>query len=337
MNNIKHITSFEQFLKIKKEWNELLFASSQNMIFLTHEWFSSWWKAFSGNRSMEILVIQEKDGTLFGAVPMMADEKGFFFIASQEVTDYCDLIFKEDREEEFFKELLAYLSSNYDRGTQFKFINIPSSSPTISYLKRMAPSYDISVSIEGSEVCPSLELPATYESYISGLNRKYRHELRRKLRRTESLGDLKIKKLIDTSDLEVIIPQFIDLHRKSSSEKNRFWEKKGMTAFFSEVILQFSLKKWVEILCLCYKEELLSVLISFVFDEDISFYNVAFHSEYASKNPGIYLFDKALKDAITQGKKRADFLRGDEKYKYNFGAKECKISDLLLIIGGSKE
>jgi CelD/BcsL family acetyltransferase involved in cellulose biosynthesis len=337
MSNIKRITRLEEFSEIKKDWNKLLFSSKQNTIFLIHEWFASWWKAFSENRTLEVLVIKEKDGSLFGAAPMMSDENGLSFIASREVTDYCDFIFRDGRGEEFFKELLSHFCSNYTKGTQFRFVNIPSSSPSLSLLPRIAPSFDISVSLEISEVCPLVELPSTYEMYISGLKRKYRHELRRKLRRTESLGDLKIKKIIDTAELEEIIPQFIDLHRKSSVEKERFWENEGMTVFFTEVIFQFSLNKWVEMFCLYHKEELLAVLISFVFNDDISFYNVAFRSKYTAYNPGIYLFDQALKDAIAKGMKRADFLRGDEKYKYNFGAEECKIYDLLLLIGGSAE
>ena len=88
---------------------------------------------------------------------------------------------------------------------------------------------------------------------------------------------------------------------------------------------------------LYHKAELLAVLISFIYSDGVSFYNVAFNTKYAMYNPGVYLFNQALKEAIARKMKRAHFLRGDEKYKYNFGAKECKIYDLLLLVGDAKE
>jgi CelD/BcsL family acetyltransferase involved in cellulose biosynthesis len=322
MSAVSRITNLEEFIKIKKDWNALLLASKQNTIFLTHEWLTSWWKAFSGKKT---------------SVPMMADKEGLSFIASKEVTDYCDFVFKEDREQAFFEGILSFFRSNYPRKTQFKFINIPSSSPTLSYLSRLAPHFGISFSAEISEVCPSLELPDTYDKYVLGLRRKYRHELRRKLRRTESLEGLEFKKSTEISELQELIPRFIDLHKKSSLGKKRFWEKEGMADFFSDVIHRFSLNEWVEIISLYHKEELLAVLISFIYSDGVSFYNVAFNTKYAEYNPGVYLFNQALEDAILRKIKRADFLRGDEKYKYNFGAKGCKIYDSLLLVGDKKE
>ena len=64
------------------------------------------------------------------------------------------------------------------------------------------------------------------------------------------------------------------------------------------------------------------------FNEEISFYNVAFDREYARYSPGIYLFHESIKRVFAKRIRKVDFLRGREKYKYYFGAKDCKIYKL---------
>ena len=52
---VERIRDLENLEKRRDIWNELLFSSEQNCIFLTHEWISSWWKCFSGESSLESL------------------------------------------------------------------------------------------------------------------------------------------------------------------------------------------------------------------------------------------------------------------------------------------
>ena len=56
----------ESLEKLKDLWNELLFSSEQNCIFLTHEWISSWWKCFSEDNSLEILIFKDEEGLAIG-------------------------------------------------------------------------------------------------------------------------------------------------------------------------------------------------------------------------------------------------------------------------------
>jgi CelD/BcsL family acetyltransferase involved in cellulose biosynthesis len=67
----------------------------------------------------------------------------------------------------------------------------------------------------------------------------------------------------------------------------------------------------------------------------VLFYNVAYDLDYAPFNPGFYLFHASIAEAISRGNTNIDFLRGREKYKFDFGAKECKIYSLILKQGES--
>ena len=48
-------------------------------------------------------------------------------------------------------------------------------------------------------------------------------------------------------------------------------------------------------------------------------YNSGFHPEAAALSPGLVLLAYVVRDAIGRGRRRFDFLRGEERYKYEFG------------------
>lgn len=327
---IGRINSLGSLEKIQEEWDKFLFSSEHKCIFLTQEWFVSWWKSFSEDNSLEILVFTDENEHIAGIAPFMINDKNIRFIASPEVSDYCDFITKKEKRREFYENLLEYLRRNYSRMEGVELINVHESSPTLSFLPRLAESHGFSYTCQEIEVAPVLNLPASYESYLDLLDKKNRHELRRKLKRVESLGKIKVLKITDPQELRMHTEGFIKLHQNSSSSKEKFWEKEGMAGFFRELIYRFSLKGWVELRLLLYGKKTIAALLNFSFFDRLYFYNSTFDKEYAWYSPGLFLFHQSLKEAIQEQKRKADFLRGDEKYKYNFGAKDNKIFQILL-------
>lgn len=81
----------------------------------------------------------------------------------------------------------------------------------------------------------------------------------------------------------------------------------------------------------------MAALLNFSYSDQILFYNVAFNKDFSRYSPGLFLFNHCIKQAISKGKKKADFLRGREKYKYYFGAEDSKIFRLILTPGASEE
>lgn len=325
------ITDFGQFQRLRAEWNSLLSSSEDNSIFLTYEWLISWWKTFSEGKSLAILLIKNEKGECIGIAPLMSEGNIFRFIASQEVTDYCDFIILQGRAEEFYQKFLGYLKIHHLGIERIELMNIKSTSAALTLLPRLAPKHGFSCSFSEIEVTPILKLPHSYQDFLSLLSRKNRHELRRKLRRMEELDDAKIVTVSDSKELHAAIENFIELHRKSDPLKQEFWGKKGMADFFHEIISQFSPRKWVELNYLLDKEKIVASLLNFLYEDRIYFYNIAFDKDYSRFSPGLFLFNHCIKQAILEKKKEADFLRGREKYKYYFGAKDSKIFCLTLI------
>jgi len=327
---IERIVSLEGLRRIQEKWDNLLFSSEHKNVFLTQEWFVSWWKYFSDNASLEVLVFQDMNKHLIGIAPLMMKNKTLQFIASQEVSDYCDFITKKETRKQFYEDLLNYMMLNYSDTEGIELINVDQSSPTLIFLPQLAENYGFTCTCREIEVAPILTLPSSYESYLEQLVKKSRNELKRKLKRMKSLAKIRTLKITEPQELKVRTEDFIKLHQHSSDAKARFWQKEGMNDFFRELIYRFSLKGWVELNLLLDEDKVIAALLNFSFLDRIYFYNSTFDRKYAWFSPGLFLFHQSLKEAIQERKREADFLRGDERYKYNFGAKDNKIFQLLL-------
>ncbi len=328
---VERITTYERFVDTKKDWNTLLFCSGQNSPFLTHQWFDAWWKCFGQDGELEILFFWDDSGSLVGIAPLMVSDAALRFMASHEVTDYCDFISCVDYRNEFYDNLLDYFQTNISKYSHVEFINIPESSPTLLSLRGLAARHEWEYEAHESEIVPILILPGSYDEFMQNLGRKNRHELRRKIRKLESLGQIHIERITESEKLSSAIKKFVSLHKASSPAKQEFWQKQEMTEFFYEMIHLFASGNWAELHMLHIEDKSIAALLSFPYEDTLYFYNVAYDREYSAYSPGFFLFDHAIKQAIAKGIKVADFLRGREKYKYFFGAKESKIYSLRLI------
>ena len=330
---IKRLIDLLELEKLKEDWNALLSGSEINTIFLTYEWFYTWWDCFSGDSDLEILLYYDQKNRLKGIAPFKRKKGHISFLANHQVSDYCDFIAEKKNKELFFREIFTFIEKFIFPLEKIELINIPSESETIPIMSSVALEYGFSVSTSVSELVPILKLPDSVDKYLSDFGRKKRHELRRKMKRIEKLPGLSLKKIQGYVEIRDCILSFIQLHEKSDSDKDLFWKEKNMRTFFKQIARLFSKNEWIELLLLFQHERLMAGLLAFDYHNTIYLYNTAYSNDYAWYSPGIYLFYEMVTSAIKEKKEKVDFLRGRENYKYFFQAKESKIHNLIIIPG----
>jgi len=327
---IETVTDFEDFKKLGKEWSFLLERSGSETVFLRHEWFSSWWEAFGEGRGLFILAGREGRGNLVGLAPLMNTGGRLFFMANEEVTDYCDFIVDEKDREEYFSCFFHHLKGRSRLSPPLTLINMREASPNRALFSAQAQAHGLRCLSEEVEVAPILDLPEGYDEYLESLRRKDRHELRRKLRRLNGIEGLKVFRIKQAEKMPETVGRFISLHKKTVGGKRRFWEKEGMERFFRSLASRLSDKGRVEFWAASAGEKWIAVLMVFSESETVYFYNMAYDPEFAEYSPGFTLFNEAIRQAIVQKKKSVDFLRGSERYKYYFGARNSRIYRMTI-------
>lgn len=320
------------FDALKAEWNALLHHSTSDTIFCTWEWQSTWWDVYQAGE-LFVVTCRTDEGELVGIgswfIETKEGERVVRTIGCVDVTDYVDLIAHPDHLEAVAAHFAAVLDENRASYDRINLCNIPEASPTLKLLPEQLQARGFTVDVVFQEVCPVIQLPAEWEDYLGALDKKQRHEIRRKIRKAESESKLEWYIVDSSHHLDEEIERFLSLMRASHPEKARFLDNPKNLAFFKQLAPMTYRCGWLKLSFLVVD----GVASATYFDFDYAGRTLVYNSgllpeENAHLSPGIVLLSYNIRHAIESKKSVFDFLRGNEIYKYRMGAQDTTVYKL---------
>lgn len=311
------------FAQLAHEWDDLLARAVVPSIFLSHRWQGIWWH-YLGNGNLLLITVRDEANRLRGLAPMFCSQEGpecISFIGCVDVSDYLDLIVDRSCAEAVYRTLWEFMCSPHMPTWEvLNLCNIPAVSPTCEQLSALARAAGFTSSVIQESVCPVITLPDSWEAYLATLDKKQRHEIRRKLRRAEESAEVHWYVLEQPEAVATHVESFIELHQKSTAEKRDFWDER-MIEFFRAISRSFAEVGWLKLYFIEFNGERAAAFMCFDYRDEILIYNSGYDPErFAWLSPGIVLNARIIEHAIQLGRHRLDFLRGDEEYKFRFGA-----------------
>jgi CelD/BcsL family acetyltransferase involved in cellulose biosynthesis len=201
------------------EWNTLLSLSVSDNPFLRYEYQRAWWEYRGGGEwenAQLILITAREDDKLIGIAPLFLSEydgqSALLLIGSIEISDYLDLIVQAEDHARFVSGLFDFLASTLtDKWSGVDWYNIPDSSITLTALKAESAKRGWTHLEEIYRPTPRIALNGDFEEYLSRVEKKQRHEIRRKMRRAEESGRGVRWFISDMTDVETEIDSFLGL------------------------------------------------------------------------------------------------------------------------------
>lgn len=312
---------------LKDEWNSLLAESISHVPFLRYEYLHTWWQTRGGGEwpQAELAIITaEGENGLAGVAPLfLAPREGrqaLLFLGSIEISDYLDLIVRQEDLAEFTGGLIDFLIHAEElRWETLDFYNILGESPSLPVLEQTARSRGLTWELTRLQHSPYIPLPKEWETYLAGIDKKQRHEIRRKLRRVEEAGaSIRWYIVEDGATLGAETEAFFNL-MVNDEDKRRF-----LTAPMREQMNR-TIRCAFEAGCLqmAFLEvggEKAAGYLSFDYLGRMWIYNSGLDWKFSEYSPGWVLLAWLIQWAIEHGRREFDFMRGDEEYKYRFGA-----------------
>jgi CelD/BcsL family acetyltransferase involved in cellulose biosynthesis len=309
-------------------WNALHHDSALRSPFLAWTWQTEWVRAFGDGRRLEIWKVLDGAGRLIAALPLYeAAPDVFRIVGGTDVSDYLDLLVAAGQEEAAWQ---ALLEARGPSSAQWDLHCVPAASPTASLLPSLASAVGLAVARRVEERCPVIALPDTWDDYLAMLSGKQRHELTRKVRRAaREVPEAAVSRLDRPDDVELRIGDFLDLHRRSSAGKARFMDGR-METFFRRTAAALARAGTLRLWFLDAPEGPLASYMTIEWDATVGLYNSGFRPDRASVSPGVVLLASVIREAVDRGCRRFDFLRGEERYKYDLGAVAEDVLQLTL-------
>jgi CelD/BcsL family acetyltransferase involved in cellulose biosynthesis len=314
------------------EWRCLLSHNPAHTFFLTPEWQSLWWQILGvpANDLPHTVVIRDYDGTLIGLAPLMrpdSDLTSLHFAGGEEIADFLDMFALPGRESEVAARVCDALAD--EAWSEIDLRNLRADSLALAHFAPEAERRGCRILVEQEDVSPWLSLPATWDAYLETLSKKDRHELRRKLRRLQSTGEVRCFVASDPETRTRDVAEFVRLMRLSAEAKSAFLTPE-MTGWFDAIVDRFAPTGQLLLYFLELDGVRIATTICFVHANRNLLYNSGYDPEYGRLSAGLALKAYCIEDAIASGREVFDFLQGSEPYKYDLGAVDAPIYRLRI-------
>ena len=296
-------------------------------VFITPVWLQVWWRVFGGDTEPYIREVRDENGVL-GIAPLMVKENTSYFIGGTDVCDYLDFIIAPGEESDFFRVLLDDLKNNGIKQLYLKHVRPDSTA--YCHLADITRDRGYQVGCTAEEVSVEMDLPASWEKYLEVLNSKQRHEVKRKLRRLSEAGEVNYKLVDDISAIPDFMDQFFKMFTESRADKAAFLTEQR-EAFFRAIVAKMSEAGLLKLGILELDGRDMASIIGFDYNNSIYLYNSGYDPEYNYLSVGLLSKVLCIQKSIEAGRRKFDFLKGAEVYKYHLGGREiplyrCEIS-----------
>jgi CelD/BcsL family acetyltransferase involved in cellulose biosynthesis len=337
---VEIIDDHRDFQAIRDNWNAVYDADPEAQFFLSSAFLADWlprlgspWFILAARPAagrdhvaflpLRLRIKERKGGGFYNEINM----------AGNYCADYTGLICRPEVEAQAIPALARQISRLH--WTRLNLDNMALSEKRMSLL--LAPFRGKSFTTEelarvnaqdgiDNCICPSVDLPNDWEQYLKErVSTNSRQKIRRLLRQVEAGGEFRIT-LADTASIDRDIRILLGFWSarwatRKGTRLQQLLENNYVTlrqAFAGDVLL---------LPVLWRNDEPLAALATFIdrSKRSLLFYIGGRDESFDALSPGFVLHAFSIRHAIAQGFERYDFLRGNESYKYSFGAAEQRI------------
>lgn len=344
---VTRIASLDDFTSLADEWDELLKKSDQGNVFLSYEWMHNWWQVYGTGEELFLLICRSvEDGALVGILPLYRKQEGWLprvkllkFIAGSDVgSDFLEPVNLPGKRQQVFESFFEYLEKNKHEWDVIEFSSVEVDSSFYFFLNDKKNKFSTFVP-DSIQICPYVTLPESWGEMLSSLSKKVRQKVgyyRRSLARN---GSYEIARVADEKELKDSLDYLMRIRKDRLEAKGIDFDKVSCLykKFHEKIMADFLRKGWLDLYFLKFQNKPVAFVYQFVFQERIFFYQTGFDRTYGAQSVGFVLLGHVIEGAIKEKKILFEFLRGDEKYKYDWNiSKSRKIADVFCIISNFK-
>jgi len=334
------LRSPDNFHGLEATWRRLFDQNPEHSVFLSWEWMSNWWEHFGGSREFRVLCAFSREGAPRLIAPFQVETGTIFgrpYLSiwsclganSMAYSDHLGFLRDPSVDEADCARLMDEIWRLGDQAV-FRLSDLRADDSAIACIRAWAQDKGLHVRTKPDALCPLLELPSSWDELMARLSGNFRGQIRKSWRQVEA--DFQVEQIRDPEPLRCAVRELVRLNAQRMDETGRHSSltTPQMVSFLESVAADMIAagKAWFDVIrC---KSRVVGAAFNLVRGGTVYYYQGGFDPEYSSYRPSTVLFAHVMKRAIENGFRYFDFLRGDEQYKYRWGAKPVRNVVLMI-------
>jgi len=319
----------ETFETLHSLWVDGEHPLEWDCLFVLPGWLKVWWSVFSNESSPYISAVKDKE-KLIGIAPLLVKGEEASFIGDPDVCDYQDFIIAPGRGREFFETLINHLRQQGIRSLDLNTVR--ADSKVLTELVAVAKSLDCEIYCDPEDFTLELDLPSSWDEFLGELTGKQRHEVRRKLRRLNEAGEVNYRVVESFKEVMDEMETFLALFGLNRSDKAAFMTSQ-MNNYFRLLAESMAKANLLKLSFLDVDGTPAAAVMCFDYNSTIYLYNNGYDGRFSSLSVGLLSKVLTIQDSIVRGRKKYDFLKGTEEYKYRLGGKPVPLYRCRVKLG----
>ena len=304
---IQVLTSPEELAALQSDWLALWRATPDATPFQSPMWLLPWWKVFGTG---EMHAIATRDGSqLTSLAPLMVlreDDESLGMLIGTGNTDYCDVLGTPALEE---------LSKIDCQMWDFQQLR-----PSSTLLTASLPD-GWSDNVEDHDICPVLSIEDAGEELQNLISTHSRKKIRYYRRSLEKMGTVSVESPA-AETLDAFMDGLFTLHAArwqqrglpgmlASDDDQRFHREAARAMLEAGALRMYATR---------VNERIVAIFYGFGSHGTDYYYLSGYDPELEKLSIGTLIVAHAIEQAVRDGARVFDFLRGAEQYKYTWGA-----------------
>jgi CelD/BcsL family acetyltransferase involved in cellulose biosynthesis len=327
------ITNIQDFLILKDKWNKAVESSEFDSIFLTHEWFYNFIKAFHSFDNLIIAIVYDQDD-MVGIFPLIKKKMKFNFTFLCSISNVHTPIFSfviKSGYEYICEKALLLLKKQYhwdvivlEHVCEMHMCNL---------LKGLNDCKTITHRIYKMSKRVGIKIETDWDKY-------YKTQFSKKLRKNIEYSIRKANSEFVVEEENICGPQLIDTYLQEAFEiENSGWKGENNSsilkdekskAFYTDLAISMNERGNYLLKFLNFNNERIAFDYYLIDKKKYYLLKIGFKDAYKKYSPGHILRVKALKEVFEGNNVFYDFLGDNDLYKIKMANTEYQLFGLYL-------
>jgi CelD/BcsL family acetyltransferase involved in cellulose biosynthesis len=318
------IDNLPLLMEIEPEWSAFAQKIGRVTPFQLPHWLLTWWAHF-GNGQLYVLVFREKR-VMVGIVPCFRHQwnglRQITLIGSG-ISDYLEPALDPHHCPAILECLRSHLEADLDWDL-CDWQDLSANTP-LSGLKSDS-KFELAVNPDTS--CSEIRLTGTFDEFRNDRPKDLKRNLRRYRNKAEAIGSLQFEVVKEAYPES--LQALVELHTAKWERRGEpgMIQANGSAEFLCDVARKFAARDMLRFFSLRFRDKIVALIVAFSYEKTMFGYLSAFDPEHEGLGFGRTLLLEALQYCYENGYEAWNFLRGDEPYKFWWGAQaipKCRV------------
>lgn len=331
------ISTMQELMNAKSDWNRLLEGSISDTVFLTWEWMYSWAECFiNESRELFVVFVYDDKNRLVGIAPWYLSKINIGLSAFRQInflgnpetaSDYLDVFTEKGREKEVSVFLYEYLYGKLSKS--WDCLNLQDIRAESLFLLNFAHEHrrrGKHFEIQHGSFCPVISLPKTEDDFFLTVSTGRSKRFRQDLRTLKKTGAIEIR-TTKNGDMEDAVDLFFKLYTAKTE-----WSGGDLKKFINQVLINSVNMNCFQVDFMLANDNCIGGLLHLKYRNTLSLYVMAIDKKYNPRiSVGNLLIGLCIGRAIAEGLEVYDFLKGYEEYKFYWTSNGRTANNLFTV------